>query len=232
MRLRSRLRRIVVMPVAIALLLVSVKLVSMSWFSTRGADAYEDERYRQSASEFDRLQLLNVIEPWRAHFGLGAVRHRQGDLQGAEMEFRRALDLAPDRCDVRFNLAVTIEAQGDRLTGGARREVEETEREDGLARYRVALDVANAKPCPAINPVGERMAETRERLRMKLGGEMSSEGEDVEPPPEQQDEPQDGQQADSRQQQLADRNQTGAGKREDFSDLDPANVRPHDESNW
>ena len=116
---RRRRRRLLALPIVLALLAISIKLVTMSWFSTRGAAAYDDANYDRSVTEFDRLEVVNVIEPWRAYFGLGTSRHRQGDLEGAEAAFRRALELAPGRCDVRFNLVVTIEAQGDRLTGGA-----------------------------------------------------------------------------------------------------------------
>ena len=111
---RRRRRRLFALPIVLVLLAIAFKLVTMSWFSSRGAAAYDEAHYDRSLTEFDRLEVVNVIEPWRAPFGLGTARHRQGDLEGAEAAFRRALELAPERCDVRFNLVVTIEAQGDR----------------------------------------------------------------------------------------------------------------------
>ena len=172
---RRQRRRLFALPLVAVLLAVSLKLVTMSWFSTRGVAAYDDASYDRSASEFDRLQVFNVIEPWRAHLGSGTALHRDDDLEGAEFAFRRALELAPQRCDVRFNLVVTIEAQGDRLTGGEQREVEESELQDGLARYRVALDIADAGLCPTstAGDAGTRLDEARQRLRAKLGAETS-----------------------------------------------------------
>jgi tetratricopeptide (TPR) repeat protein len=231
---RRRRRRLLALPIVLALLAISIKLVTMSWFSTRGAAAYDDANYERSVTEFDRLEVVNVIDPWRAYFGLGTSRHRQGDLEGAEAAFRRALELAPGRCDVRFNLVVTIEAEGDRLTGGQQREVEESERQDGLARYRVALDIADAGLCPTstTGDAGTRLDEARERLRAKLGAENSGDGEELEPPQEREERNRSGEESDSQQQQLADRNQTGAAEREDHSDLDPGQVQEEGTSDW
>jgi tetratricopeptide (TPR) repeat protein len=231
---KRRRRRLVALPIVVMLLAVSVKLTTMSWFSARGAEAYGDENYEQSAAAFERLRVLNVIEPWRAHFGLGAALHRQGDLKGAEAAFRRALELEPGRCDVRFNLVVTIEAEGDRLTGGEQREVEETKREDGLARYRVALDIADAGLCPpsTTGEAGTRLDEARKRLQAKLGAEGAGVGEDLEGPHQLEDREQGGDESDSAQQDLAERNQTGAAEREDLSDLDPYQVQDENTSNW
>jgi Flp pilus assembly protein TadD len=86
---------LLVLPLVAVLVAVCLKLVTMSWFSTRGVSAYDDASYDRSATEFDRLQLLNVIEPWRAHLGAGTALHRVDDLEGAESAFRRALELAP-----------------------------------------------------------------------------------------------------------------------------------------
>ena len=121
------------------------------------------------------------------------------DLEGAESAFRRALELAPQRCDVRFNLVVTIEAQGDQLTGGEQREVEESERQDGLARYRVALDVADAGLCPAstTGDAGTRLDDARQRLRAKLGAETSGDEEELEAPQERDDADRSGEESDS-----------------------------------
>jgi hypothetical protein len=231
---RRRRRRLLALPVAFALLAISVKLVTMSWFSSRGAAAYDDADYDRSVTEFNRLDIVNVIEPWRAHVGSGASRHRQGDLDGAEASFRRALELAPGRCDVRFNLVVTIEAQGDRFTGGEQREVEESERQDGLARYRVALDIADAGLCPisTTDDAGTRLEEARDRLRAKLGAESFGDGEELEAPQQREERNRAGEESESQQQQLADRNQTGAAEREDSSDLDPSQVQEEGTSDW
>jgi hypothetical protein len=231
---RRQRRRLLVLPLVAVLVAVCLKLVTMSWFSTRGVSAYDDASYERSATEFDRLQLLNVIEPWRAHFGAGTALHRVDDLDGAESAFRRALELAPQRCDVRFNLVVTIEAQGDELTGGEQREVEESERQDGLARYRVALDIADAGLCPVstTGDAGTRLEQARDRLRAKLGAESADEGDELEAPPEREDSDRAGEESDTQQQQIAERNQNGAAEREDHSDLDPNDFQEQGTSDW
>ena len=231
---RRRQRRLVALPIVVLLLAVSVKLVTMSWFSSRGVEAYSDELYERSSTEFDRLQIFNVIEPWRAHLGSGTAMHRRNDLDGAESAFRRALEIAPQRCDVRFNLVVTIEAQGDRLTGGEQRDVEESELQDGLARYRVALDIADAGLCPesTTGVAAIRLEEARDRLRAKLGAETSEDGEELEAPQEREESDRAGEESGSDEQRLAERNQSGAAEREDHSDLDPNQVQEQGTSNW
>jgi tetratricopeptide (TPR) repeat protein len=231
---RRRRRRLLALPLVVVILAVSIKLLTMSWFSTSGTAAYSDQRYDRSETEFDRLQLLNVIDPWRAHFGLGTALHGQNDLEAAEAAFRRALELEPGRCDVLFNLVVTIEAQGDQLTGGEQRKVEETEREDGLARYRVALDIADAGLCPrsSTGDAGTRLEEARQRLRAKLGAETAGDGEELEIPQQREDRQEAGEESNSDEEQLAERNQTGAAEREDHSDLDPSQVQEDGTSNW
>ena len=69
---RRRRRRLLVLPFVIVLLAVTIKLLTMSWYSTRGVSAYTDADYQRSAAQFDRLKILNIIEPWRAHQGSGS----------------------------------------------------------------------------------------------------------------------------------------------------------------
>ena len=80
----------------------------------------------------------------------------------------------------------------------------------GCARLRVSGDA------------GSRLAETRQRLRAKLGAETAGDGEELEAPQERDDPNRSGEESNTdEEEQIADRNQTGAGEREDFSDLDP-----------
>ena len=104
------------------------------------------------------------------------------------------------------------------------REVEESERQDGLTRYRVALDIADAGLCPE-STAGEaatRLEAARDRLRAKLGAESSDDGEELEAPQEQEQSRQAGEESDAQQEQLSERNQTGAAEHEDQSDWTPA----------
>jgi tetratricopeptide (TPR) repeat protein len=221
---QRRRRRLLALPIAVVLLAVGLKLVTMSWLSNRGVSAYDGADYDQSAAAFDRLQVLNVVEPWRAHLGSGAALYRGDDLAGAETAFRRALDLAPDRCDVRFNLVVTIEAHGDRLTTV----------EEGRSRYAIALDIAKGRLCPpsTAGDAGVRLEETRRRLHDKLGLESSAPEDEPNAPVQREVATPEGEQGDATLQRIAERNQDGAAERQDVTDLDPALVQDQGESNW
>jgi hypothetical protein len=234
-------RRLLAVPVAAGLLLVGGKLVTMFAFAASGADAYSDGGFERSETSFRRLDTLNVVDPWRAHLGLGDARYRQGDLLGAGDAFRRALELAPERCEIRFNLAVTIEAQGDRLAVGAELDTSDTggqpaanfdRRKDPAERYSVALGIVDAGECPAkhADDVGERLAETRVRLVAKLLALDAVAPADEGPEPE---EPTDSDRGDSEQiDELEVRNDSGARQREEARDLDTSGRGPDGRSDW
>jgi tetratricopeptide (TPR) repeat protein len=222
------------LPLAVLLLAVGLKLVTMSWLSASGASAYDGTRYEQSAAAFDRLQVVNVVEPWRAHFGEGAALYRRDDFAGAEAAFRRALDLAPERCDVRFNLAVTIEAEGDQIVGGEPGAVDESALEAGRSRYAIALDIAKGRLCPpsTAGDAGVRLEDTRRRLQAKLDLESSEPAEELTAPVQREVANPTGEQSDAKLERIAERNQEGAAERQDVTDLDPSLVQEDSESNW
>ena len=235
-RKRIRKRRLLAMPIAVGLLGVGGKLVSMSWFASDGAAAYDDGRYAASESTFDRLGTLNVIAPWRAWMNIGDARFRQRDLTGAELAFSRALEENPGRCDVRFNLAVTIEAEGDRLMGDNVRDVTDSEELDGLARYRVALDVVNAATCrmDSTDSPGFRLADTRERLEEKLGADDRGQDESPMDDDDNNDEA-SGEETDENQtlqDQIEERNQSGEAERQDAGDINPGAEQQPRDPNW
>ena len=233
---RLRKRRLTALPIALGLLAVGGKILTMAWFAHDGAAAYADGRYPDSESSFDRLRTVNVIDPWRAWMNVGDARFRLRDLAGAEAAFIRALEENAGRCDVRFNLAVTIEAQGDQLMGNNVRDVTDTEELDGLARYRVALDVVNAATCvmDGTDSPGFRLADTRERLEQKLGAE--DRGQDEAAMDDDDDEDvSSGEETDENQtlqEQIEERNQAGESERQDASDINPGAEQQPREPNW
>jgi hypothetical protein len=178
--------------------------------------------------------MLNVVDPWRAHLGAGTAHYGRDDLAGAETAFRRALELAPERCDVRFNLVVTIEAQGDRLVGDAEDSADESTVQDGRSRYAIALDVAKGRLCPpsTAGDAGVRLEEARRRLQDKLGLESSEPEDEPSAPVQREVATPEGQQGDETLKRIAERNQEGAAERQDVTDLDPNLVQEDGESNW
>lgn len=120
-RRRARLRRILLLaslPFALAALLFSGKLLSLSAIAGDGIDAYDAGEYASSAERFDSLLGWNPIEPWVAHFGAGTALAGTADLNPAIVELERALDLAPasKECDVAVNLSLSWELLGDAYT--------------------------------------------------------------------------------------------------------------------
>jgi len=234
-----RRRRLLVVPVCLALLAAGTKVATMYAFAAVGADAYDDGRYDASESSFRRLETVNVVDPSLALVGIGDARYRQGDLLGAEGAFAAALDEAPGDCEIRFNLTVTIETQGDRLVAGEALTPEANRpfdpvvvRADPIERYSLALDVVDAGECPSVDSddAGDRLADTRERIAAKLAALEGASTEDEREDPES---PTESDRGDSEQIDNLDlRNQSGATQREEARDQDTSGAAPGGQSNW
>lgn len=237
-RRRSQ-RRLLAVPASVLLLAGGMKIGTMCAFAWAGTDAYGDERYSASESSFELLRPFNLIDPSLAFVGLGDARYGQGDLLGAEDAFAEALDLAPGDCEIRFNLAVTIEAQGDRLVAGSALAPDSgepfdpgAERANPIERYSLALDVVDAAQCPsrAADDAGERLAATRVRIAAKLAALEGASTEDEREDPES---PTQSDRGDSEQIDNLDlRNESGASQREEARDQDTSGAIPDGQSNW
>jgi hypothetical protein len=228
-RLRHRL---LVVPIAAVLLAGGAKLIATFAFGAAGAEAYDDGNYGWSETHYGRQAVFNVIHPWRAHVGIGDARYRQGDLRGAETAFTRALELDPGRCETRFNLAVTIEAQGDQALFGDDGAGGRPRPADAAERYSVALGVVEDADCPSRRPddVGDRLAATSARILVKLAALVDAPTDDESLDPEQSDQSERG---DSEQiDELKLRNESGASQREEARDRDTTGALPDGQSNW
>lgn len=164
-------RRRIAPVVAVILLVVAVKLLSVGWFSRAGVEAFEAGDYDASATDFGRVELVNVVESWKAPFDRGVALYRSGDVDGAEAAFRRAQRAAPERCDVLTNLVLTIETAGDRL-------VADGDRDAAHDRYVEARAVAGTLACPIPDGADDRdpavvLDAARRRLDAKLAGDPS-----------------------------------------------------------
>ncbi len=146
---------------------------------------------------------------------------------------------APGDCEIRFNLAVTIEAQGDRLvanesltaTSGLPFDAS-IDRADPVERYSLALDVVDAGDCPsaAADDAGDRLADTRERLAAKLAALEGDADDEDRPDP---DSPTQSERGDSEEiDEVELRNQDGANQREEARDRDTSGALPDGQSNW
>jgi len=210
------------------------RIVTIVWWGSAGAAAYDDGRYGRAETSFERLGVLNPIERWRAPFGRGAALYRAGNLDAASGAFGDALELAPGRCETRFNLAVTLEARGDAMIGDEH-SVEDIDNEAPFELYRSALDVINTGGCPSEAPddAGDRLAQAFRRIVAKLGGEEQDlpvpdpgEGDSDDEPPD------DETGTRSATDELERRNQLGAEQRDDVRDLASRDRPPAAQNDW
>lgn len=230
-RLRhSRRTRCLALLLAAALAVVGVKLMSVGWYSHAGVTAFADGRFDDSETAFERLQIANVVESWKAPFGIGDARAANDDLVGAEAAFRTSLRLNPSHCETRYNLAATIESLADDAVGAGT---------PAAARlgYQDALSIAEGGTCPGTTEVGHRLVELADRVRQKL---TRTNGEGATPTfgadaPENDPLPNaDSGQSPSGNQQsrIEQRNQTGAVERRDRMENIAADAGSPDRPRW
>lgn len=113
-RMRTRLV-LITLPLVLIALAFSGKLVSLGIFADQGTRSYAGEEYATSAGQFDGLMLWNAFQPWIAPFDRGTAYAAAGDFPAATEDLSQALVLAPEgrTCEVRVNLALAWEQQGD-----------------------------------------------------------------------------------------------------------------------
>ncbi len=103
------------LPVVFLALFVAWKLFSMPVLAQRGIDAYDQGHVERSVEASDSLMFLNVAETWIPYFNRGTAHAAGQAYSDATDDLAKALERAPQerRCDVRVNLALAWEMQGD-----------------------------------------------------------------------------------------------------------------------
>lgn len=103
------------LPVVLLALFIAWKLISMPVLAGRAIDAYDRDQFEQSAESSDALMFLNVVEDWIPYFNRGTAYAAGESYSQATDDLAKALERAPEdrRCDVRVNLALAWELQGD-----------------------------------------------------------------------------------------------------------------------
>ena len=137
MRRRTKAGLIALPPTVLAIV-VAVKLIGLTIVSGQVSAAYEREDFESATSIARWLTVVNVIDPWKAHFAVGDGLAAQGLDADAQGEFERALGLASaeDQCAVRVNLSLVLERQGDAVVAA-----DPNKRDEASAFYDEALDV-------------------------------------------------------------------------------------------
>lgn len=168
-RQRRRLRwwlMLGLIPVALAVLVVSTKLISVSALSATAIDRFEGRAYGQAAEAARGLELWNWVEPWKAPFDLGVSLAMGGELEEGRAKLEESLRLhgepvtagqVHEHCIIVASLATTIEKQGDAAREG-------DDREGANAFYTEALALIGATPEGCHDEPREGEADTAAQL--------------------------------------------------------------------
>lgn len=172
-------------PVAAVAALLSGALLAHPVVTHWGVTAYQDEAFISAANRFAYMETVNPYESYRAPFNRGTSLMQAGQLAEARGPLSEALEAAPEQesCQVRFNLVLTIERQGD----AAVRELNPT---TAVLLYQEAIALIDEDGCdrPPTQEERERLAEARARIEEKLE-QLQPDGEP--PPPDQNPEPEE-----------------------------------------
>jgi hypothetical protein len=218
---------LIALPFTVIATVVAVKLIGMVLISGQVAAAFEKQDYASATSLARWLTVVNVIDPWKAHFAVGDGLAGQGLDPDAQGEFETALGLAAprDQCPVRVNLSLVLERQGDAVI-----EQDASKRDEASAFYDEALEVIDdaADSCRQPSATGEdgtdeQLSDSEERLTEKKQALQEPSEEETEPA---EDQPQpDGSPSDATVEQLEEKLRDAG---QDRSDQQTAERTPAD----
>lgn len=131
-KIQQRNRRLIAsLPILLVMVLIAVKLISLTVLGTQAQSAFVNGDGKRVKTAGQGQSVVNVVEPWKAHFSLGDAYVLSSDFAQAKTEFLAALDSSAGvhECKVRSNLAKTNEQLGDDLSekdpGGAKKQYQE-----------------------------------------------------------------------------------------------------------
>lgn len=115
---RVRLRRRLLMysaPVVLVVVLLVAKLVSAVVAGNAAVTSFSADDAAGLSNDVATLQVVNIIEPAKAHYASGALAVLQQRLGDADREFSLALDRTEydESCPVRVNVELVRETMGD-----------------------------------------------------------------------------------------------------------------------
>lgn len=141
---RRRARRWIIvgsLPLVLAAVLFSAKLTSMYAFAYQSISAFVAADYAGTIRGAQGQNVANWFEKHKAPFNEGVGLAASGELAEAQEKFEQALGWAEgmQQCDIRVNLALVLEWQGDAAES-------DNNPEDALAFYAEALKVNAEAP--------------------------------------------------------------------------------------
>ena len=157
-RSRRRLRRWLLIgfsPVAVAGLLVVVKLLSMYALAHQAITAHVERNAAGTVTAAEGLLPANWFEPHLAPYDYGVGLAASGDLAAARAQFEAALPLASgyDTCPIHINLGLVVEMMADEADEAAEKE----------RLYAEALDINAATPSECRTPEANAQSPDPER---------------------------------------------------------------------
>lgn len=213
-------------PVAIAALVVGVKLISVNVLGQTAVDRFEARAWSQGADAAQGLLFWNWVEPWKAPYALGVHQTMGGSLEEGRASITEAIELhgepetprqMHEHCVMVASLVTTIEKQGD-----VAREAGDRQAANGF--YREALGLIDALPEGCLDEPLPGEADTKEqfeaavpRIEEKIeddsgDGEGEGEGEGGDG--------QGGDQPQTPQEQLEEQNQEAQGEQQQQDQYD------------
>jgi tetratricopeptide (TPR) repeat protein len=169
----ARILRIASIPVVLALVVVAVKLIAMAIIASLALAAYDDGDFERSA-EYSRWNLTaNLVEPHKAHFGLGTAYLGSELFQEARDELEIALETAPlpDSCSVRMNLSYAIEGLGDAAsTAGDFQEAAD------LYQQAITVLAESDESCPDSTDRQEELQEKMQQAQQNADDQQDPQG--------------------------------------------------------
>jgi len=184
--------KIYIIIVLILLFYLAFKFLSLSIINGMYYNYYDNGDYKKAGAFSKPLLVMNFFEPYIVHYNYGNALYYQEEYIKAQSQFEKSLDKNPPQkrvCDVRINLAITIEKQGDLIV--------ENDRETALKFYKEARLILYEDDCAHENDnsgSSEVAEETEERIKEKDSSKKPTDGGDGENPtePEPSDDPETG----------------------------------------
>lgn len=220
LRRRRRLVWATVLP-ALVLLVLAVRFLTLPVNMGSAQDAHGVDDGDGMVGAAEKLDVLNIVERWRAPFVKGTGTSMSGDLVGGRAELEEALSRTStpeDDCTVRTNLVITISQQAD--------EAEEAGDEDAKKKFaEEGLQLIKEGPKGCLDgsddgnggDAGRKQQEEQDKLEEQAGQKEEDEGDEGED--EDRDEEQDGggdsEEQDPKKKELEERNQQGQQESEE-----------------
>jgi hypothetical protein len=182
---------IATLPIALVGLLLALKLLTMYAFAHNAILSHVTGNHSGTVNAAQGQEFLNIVERYKAPFNVGVGLVSNGQLEAGRAKFEEALSLAEglEVCQVRVNLALTIERMGDVASRAGKTA-------DAMALYAEALVItietpeecgsedAAAQSSDPDRDMGETLDDLEDRLREKQQSGQPDGGDGEEDPQE------------------------------------------------